>query len=278
MDDRTTQFDSAADAGDAPVSIAQTPANRSRRGSTGMTRDTRRSDQRPARRDPVDDADARDMSLVAAWRAGDEAALAELLDGYRDRLFGVCVRMVNDHDVAADMTQEAMVKIIHGLPRFSGRSKLSTWMIRVTMNVCLTWRRKQRLRRHASLDSIRVGGSDAAGGGGDSLASMLPDEREPGAEGRVEQIEIRQRLRQAMEQIEPQQRAILILRDVQGFDYREIASILAIPEGTVKSRLFRARVALRESMERLRTNRSGENESRGSSRRASGEVAGGAVS
>ncbi len=196
--------------------------------------------------DTMTDADARDLVLVHAFRAGDQAALTELLERYQDRLFGVCMRMVNDSDLAQDMTQEAMVKIIHGLPQFSGRSKLSTWMIRVTMNVCLTWRRKQRLRRHASLDAA-CSGPDSTG----SLGSSLADEREPEVEGRVEQMEARSRLQDALSQIEPQQRAILLLRDLHGFDYREIASILAIPEGTVKSRLFRARVALRESMERL---------------------------
>ncbi|MCA9312502.1 MAG: RNA polymerase sigma factor [Phycisphaerales bacterium] len=200
--------------------------------------------------DPMTDADTRDLALVHAFRAGDQAALAELLERYQDRLFGVCLRMVNDGDLAQDMVQEAMVKIIHGLPQFSGRSKLSTWMIRVTMNVCLTWRRKQRLRRHASLDAV----SSGTGGGaeaGVALHASLADGREPGAEGRVEQMDARRRLKVGLSQIEPQQRAILILRDVQGFDYREIAAILAIPEGTVKSRLFRARVALREAMERL---------------------------
>ena len=200
--------------------------------------------------DPMTDTDSRDLALVHAFRAGDQNALAELLTHYQDRLFGVCIRMVNDADVAQDMVQEAMVKIIHGLPQFSGRSKLSTWMIRVTMNVCLTWRRRQKLRRHASLDAM--GSEDGrAEGAGANLAGSLADGREPEATGRVELDEARGRLTEAMGQVDPQQRAILILRDAQGFDYREIAAILDVPEGTVKSRLFRARVALREAMERL---------------------------
>lgn len=196
----------------------------------------------------ADPRDAREKALVLAHRAGDSAALGELLRGYQDRVFGVCMRMTQDYDLAADLAQEAMVKIIRGLDRFDGRSKLSTWVIRVTINVCLTDRRRSRLRRHASLDAPlqgrHEGDSERSGGFGDSLA----EERERGPGERIEISQARRSLYEAMGRIDPAQRAILILRDIQELDYKQIADVLDIPEGTVKSRLFRARSALREQL------------------------------
>ena len=198
--------------------------------------------------------DARDIALLHAHRAGDASALSDLLEAYQDRLFGVCLRMTSDHERARDLTQEAMVKIIQGLDQFGGRSKLSTWMIRVTMNVCLTSLRKQKLRRHLSLDLPQGwrgsrGSGGLEGSDGRTIGSAMADEREPEASDHVEQSEDRQRLYEGMSRLDPNQRAMLILRDVQGLDYRQIARIMDIPEGTVKSRLFRARVALREQIE-----------------------------
>lgn len=200
--------------------------------------------------DAVSFADARDKALLAAHRGGDATALPELLSSYQDRLFSVCMRMVNDPETAADLTQEAMVKVIQGIEAFAGRSKLSTWMIRVTMNVCLTHRRRMRLRNHLSID-VPTGKGDASGGDGPStMAARLESTQELSAEESAFSRETRHRLYRAMERLDPGQRAILILRDVQDLDYRQISEILEIPQGTVKSRLFRARTALREQIER----------------------------
>lgn len=194
-----------------------------------------------------DPAEARELALLHAHLAGDPGALEDLLTAYQDRLFAVCFRMVGDAELARDLTQDAMVKIIQGIDRFSGRSKLSTWMIRVTMNVCLTELRRLKLRRHASLDRpLRDRNADE----GPSHASSLP-EHEPGPPSSVEQRELTERLSTAMRLIGNDQRALLILRDLQSLDYRQIAELLDVPVGTVKSRLFRARVALREQMEAL---------------------------
>ena len=194
-----------------------------------------------------DPAEARELALVHAHLAGDPGALGDLLESYQDRLFGVCFRMVGDPELARDLTQDAMVKIIQGIDRFSGRSKLSTWMIRVTMNVCLTELRRLKLRRHASLDRpVREQGGEP----GPTHASVLAS-GEPGAASGVEHRETLERLSTAMRLIGHDQRALLILRDMQSLDYKQIAELLDVPVGTVKSRLFRARVALREQIEAL---------------------------
>jgi RNA polymerase sigma-70 factor (ECF subfamily) len=168
--------------------------------------------------------------------------------------------MVGSRELAADLCQEAMVRIIQGLPGFDGASQFTTWATRVTMNVCLTHLRSAKLRRHASLDgpagrdgrSIagRIGPSKAAEAersDSDRFDALQVQEPNPGQ--RVQQQDERARLLAALAKLEPEHRAILVLRDVQGLDYDHIAHALDIPGGTVKSRLFRARAALRSLIE-----------------------------
>ncbi|MEZ6210653.1 MAG: sigma-70 family RNA polymerase sigma factor [Phycisphaerales bacterium] len=224
----------------APVSVAAraTPAPRPDRAHT-----------------PTDD-DARDLALITAHKAGDPTALTELLTKYQDRLFAVCLRMIGNQDHAADLLQDAMVRIIAGIHTFNANSKLSTWMIRIAMNACLTELRRRKLRKHASLDAPGGGGSNNHSGGGEwggraSIAATLSDPGEHSPLQSVVMEDDRRRLFRALSGLDPEQRAILILRDAQGLDYRRIAEVLDIPEGTVKSRLFRSRFALRQEMERL---------------------------
>lgn len=165
--------------------------------------------------------------------------------------------MVGDRERAADLTQDAMVRIIEGIKTYDGRAKLSTWMIRVTMNVCLSKLRSEKLRRHASLDAGLEGGGNApAGWSGDrgrAGAERVPDlqGREPAAELSVEREETRRLVAAALDRILPEQRAILVLRDSRNLEYEQIAEVLDVPVGTVKSRLFRARSALREVLESM---------------------------
>ena len=185
--------------------------------------------------------EAEDQALVEAIRRGEQEAWTTLLTRYQDRLFGVCLRMVGDRDLAADLTQEAMVKIIQGLDTYDGRSRLSTWLIRVTMNVCLSRMRSERLRRHASLDTAPDGPGSFPG---------APSSVEPTGHSGVERREQRQQLADALLSVNADHRSILILRDVRGLDYEQIGEALGIAVGTVKSRLFRARLALRRVLER----------------------------
>lgn len=200
-----------------------------------------------------------DAALARQAGTGDRAAAERLLTRYQDRLYAVCLRMTGRPESAADLCQDAMLKILRGLATFDARSSLLTWMTRVTMNVCLSHARSERLRRHASLDAPAPGPGGAAGqeragggpGGGSRSASdragwgttLASGEPEPGSS--VEEDELHARLTRALAALEPEHRAILVLRDVQGLDYDQIAAALSIAEGTVKSRLFRARAALR---------------------------------
>lgn len=201
---------------------------------------------------PPDDGDALDRALIDRIRAEGLAsrdAWGELVTRYQDRLFAVCLRMVGDRETAADLTQDAFVKVLQGLDSFDARSRLSTWLIRVTMNVCLSHLRAAKLRAHASLDAPIAPSLLRGAQGTPQSGSSRAQEREPAAESRVERSEARRHLSAALSGLDPEQRAIIVLRDVQGLDYDQIGAALGLNLGTVKSRLFRARLALRHALE-----------------------------
>jgi len=187
--------------------------------------------------------DTEDRALVAAIRRGESSAWATLAKRYQHRLYSICVRMVNNRDWANDLTQEAFVKVMQGFNTFDDKARLSTWMIRVTMNTCLSALRAQKVRKTARLEAVH-----------DHRApGTVPRDAdwEPSGRLRVEHDEERSRLLEALDSMDPEQRAILVLRDGRDLDYDQIAATLNIPVGTVKSRLFRARAALREKVEAL---------------------------
>jgi RNA polymerase sigma-70 factor (ECF subfamily) len=206
--------------------------------------------------DPGAAADREDRALVARIRAagsGDRRAWGELLTRYQDRLYGVCIRMVTDRETALDLTQDAFVKILQGLDSWDGRSRLSTWMIRVTMNVCLSHLRAAKLRRHASLEGQLSASLVRGAKAGESPITADPafsSGREPQPSEGVQHKEQRRRLLAGLAALDPDQRAIIVLRDVQGLDYDQVGATLGLPVGTVKSRLFRARLALRQLIEK----------------------------
>ena len=200
-------------------------------------------------------ADAEELAIVDRIRSGDSRAWSELIVRYQDRLYAVCLRMVRDRELATDLTQDAFVKVIQGLHSYDGRAKLSTWMIRVTMNVCLSRLRSEKLRRHASLEARaeRPRGGSEEGSGGLTAADQFSQIREQSQDESVEFHEDRERVLRALSTLDPDQRAVLILCDCRGLPYEQIAEVLGVAVGTVKSRLFRARAALRDAVEAMGT-------------------------
>ena len=201
----------------------------------------------------------RELQLVGKIRKGGgvgHEALCDLVRGYQKRIYTICARMVRNRDDAADLTQETLIKVIEGLPSYNGQSKLSTWVIRVAMNCCLSHLRREKLRAHESLSSglgaDRDGGgrSDHPGIAGSKRGvSTSSESREPSPLQRIQQQQNRDAILTALANVDPEMRAILVLRDLQDLDYQQLADVLEIPIGTVKSRLFRARAALRHEIE-----------------------------
>lgn len=206
----------------------------------------------------ADAEDGEDKRIVAAIQGGDTSQWGVLVARYQDRLYSVCVRMVTNRDMAQDLTQDAFVKLIQGLGSYDGRSRFSTWAIRVTMNVCLSRLRAEKLRRHPSIEAMGEsrGGFGGGGGGGEGPGRDWMEDREPNAGESVEAHEDRAAVLEAIRELDPEQRAVLILCDCHGQSYEAIAQSLGVAVGTVKSRLFRARAALRDAVEALVAQRS----------------------
>ena len=167
--------------------------------------------------------------LAAQARAGDGAAFAALVRPHDARLRGLAYHLLGDRDLMDDAMQEAYMRAFTALPRFRGRSSIATWLYRLTYNACIDELRRARRRPPgAPLHEV------------DDSRSPVPD---PG-----ELVGGRAELRDALMELSPGDRAAVWLVDAVGCDYAEAAAVLDVPEGTVASRLARARAALRRAL------------------------------
>jgi RNA polymerase sigma-70 factor (ECF subfamily) len=188
-----------------------------------------------------------DGPWVAKAQRGDEHAFGELVARYRVRLYQVAYGMVNHHETAMDLTQEAFLRAYQHLASFRGEAKFSTWLRRIVTNVCLDHVRKAEHRAAtASYDETRAEDDDPDGV---SLAGAL----DPPDQG-VTRRELGRAILDAMRALTPEQRAVIVLREVEEMPYEDIAKTLDCAVGTVMSRLHYARkrlqVLLREHHER----------------------------
>ncbi len=154
--------------------------------------------------------------------------------------------MTGNRDDAAEVAQEVMLKIVEHIQSFHGQSDISTWMVRIAMNLSISHLRKRKLRQTTSLDAPLPGnGQDQSS----ALREQLADSREPSPDSDVQHQETVAQLQAALTHTSTTIFApILVLRDVEGLDYQQMADVLALPVGTIKSRLFRARLALRHEV------------------------------
>jgi RNA polymerase sigma-70 factor (ECF subfamily) len=165
---------------------------------------------------------------VSAAQAGDRAALDLLLRRHHDRLFALCRRIMGNQADGLDATQEALIAVVRGLPRFDARAAFTTWSYRVATNTCLDELRRRRRRP----DPVEADDERPAYDSDPSTPSM------------DDQIVARMSLDAAMQQLPVEFRAAVVLRDVCTLDYAEIAEVLDIPPGTVRSRIARGRALL----------------------------------
>ena len=175
-----------------------------------------------------------DEAQVAAVLAGDRDAYAVLVDRYQDRLFNTMVRMVGSREDAADLVQEALVQAYLKLDTFRGAAQFYTWLYRIAMNLALSFRRRRK--RPASIDQAK----EAAG--------EEPVDETAGPEDCLLSAEQVDQVQAALARMGDQHRQILLLREMEGCSYESIAEILTLPVGTVRSRLFRARLQLKEQL------------------------------
>lgn len=180
--------------------------------------------------------------LLTRSLQGDNEAFEELVIKYQNKVYTLAYRYMGNEEDAYDMAQESLLKAYRSLSTFKGKSSFSTWIYRITTNVCLDeLRRRKRRIASLSLDE-RLATRE-----GDEVEKEIVDPA-PTADAVYEQREYSQYIQTILNRLRPEHRAILILRDMMDFSYTEIADILQCSVGTVKSRLSRARLVFKEKL------------------------------
>jgi RNA polymerase sigma-70 factor (ECF subfamily) len=185
--------------------------------------------------------------LVAKARTGDRWAYGQIVLLYQDRLFNAMLRMVGQPEEARELTQETFTRGLEKIDTFRGDAAPYTWLFRIGVNLAITQLRRNQHRRTFSLNGIPNLGDDS----GDHQASGLVDRLatdDSSPSQIVEKREEHQMVLDALGRLDPEYRAVLVMRDIEGFDYQQMADALSLPLGTLKSRLFRARLALRDEL------------------------------
>ena len=182
------------------------------------------------------DEQADDAALLSAHAAGDPDAFTELVRRHRDRLWAVALRTTGDPEDAADALQDALVSAFRNASSFRGESAVTTWLHRIVVNACL-----DRMRRRRTRPTVPLPEEDGEGHHG------LADPRDD-----LDRLELRMEIDRALRSLPDEQRAAIVLVDVEGRSVAEAAELLGVPEGTVKSRCSRGRARLAVSLAGLR--------------------------
>jgi len=182
---------------------------------------------------------ADDQRLIADCLGGNASSFGELVRRYQERLFHTVYRMVDNAEDARDVVQEAFLSAYQSLDSFKGDSLFFTWLYRIAVNTAISLKRKQRVV--LSIDATRNG-------------EPLVEPTDPSEVNRpghaIEQAEQGRRIQQALSRLSPEHRAVLVMKDMEGQKYEDIADVLGVPIGTIRSRLHRARLELREILEK----------------------------
>ncbi|MDP8959594.1 MAG: sigma-70 family RNA polymerase sigma factor [Actinomycetota bacterium] len=173
-----------------------------------------------------------DQELLARFLDGDATAFEAVMRRHEDRVFAVCLRLLRDREAALEATQETFLTLFRKADRFSGRSALGTWLYRVAVNTCYDQLRRERRQR---ADPLPVG----------------HDPVDPTASDPFAAVELRPDLERALGALSPEFRAVVTLSDLEGLPLQDVAEVLDLPVGTVKSRLFRARQRLAQHLGNL---------------------------
>ncbi len=175
-----------------------------------------------------------DLLLRRAQR-GDQSAFEELIAPHEKRIYQIALRLMGNPDDALDQAQEAMLRVYVSLSKYRGVASLSTWIYRIATNVCLDELRRRKGRQAASLEEM-------------AQAGRLPQDRAETPEQAAERRYVGETLQRALTALPDDQRAAIVLRDIQGLPYDEIAQILQTNINTIKSRIARARQSMRRTL------------------------------
>ena len=178
--------------------------------------------------------------IITACQRGDPHAYEQLIRCYQTQVYSLAMRMLSNPEDAADVTQETFIRVFRTIDKFRGDASFSTWIYRVTSNLCLDWLRRRK--RQALSSDTPVSWEH------ETVPREMAD-NSPNPEDLVTTAELRQEIQSALSQLESYHRLAVILRDVQGLSYEEVAGILNLPLGTVKSRINRGRRQLRKILQ-----------------------------
>ena len=182
-----------------------------------------------------------DLSLVNRCKEGDQRAFKVLVERYQRKVYAVAYGMLKDREESMDVVQEAFVKVHRYLDNFKGDSSFYTWLYRITSNLCID---RIRSRRGDAQFDERIGDDGDASEAG-FLSSQLGTNPQKSALRR----ELAEKMQEALQQLPEKHREILLLREVEGMSYEDLAKVLDIPKGTVMSRLFHARSKMQKLLE-----------------------------
>ena len=175
---------------------------------------------------------SQERALIEAAAGGDPAAFEKLMRMHEGKMYAVALRMCASREDAQDSMQEDMIRAYRAIENFRFQSSFSTWIYRITMNTCLDELRRRKVRQATSLDALLDAGWAPSGG--------------ESPEGHAMEQDRKRALEQAIRTLPEDMRAAIVLRDIQGYSYDEIADILSVNVGTIKSRISRGREKLRE--------------------------------
>ncbi len=197
----------------------------------------------PAEESPatgIDEEGPSDHSLIDSIKSGDSAAFEVLVTRHRGKVFAMVQNMIKNEADAWDLSQEVFIKVWKALPKFEARARFSTWLYRITHNVVYDWLRKRKIESAGELDDNLLNRSSiAAGSTTTPKDSLRPDDA-------IVKRELGSRIEKAMETLSPEHRETILLREVQGYDYKEIAETMDCSLGTVMSRLYYSRKKLQQ--------------------------------
>jgi RNA polymerase sigma-70 factor, ECF subfamily len=184
-----------------------------------------------------------DGQLVSACRDGDTDAFEHLVRKYQTRMINIAFRMTGDYDDACEVVQETFLSTYRSIRKFRGDAKFSTWLYGICLNHARNRLGQVTRRSHHEVQSL-----DDPIDNPDGPEAFEPATRDPSVLDRLERKELQEKVQECIDSLEERYREVLVLRDIEGFSYEEIADILKIPDGTIKSRLFRARDTLRKGL------------------------------
>ncbi|HWA51071.1 MAG TPA: sigma-70 family RNA polymerase sigma factor, partial [Dongiaceae bacterium] len=208
--------------------------------------------QAPA--DPAAGTAPHGAELFKRAQLGDRGAFGQIVLLFQNRLYNAILRMIGDPEEARELTQETFTRALVKIDSFRGEAGPYTWLFRIAVNLSISQLRKVQRHRTFSLDHP---GSSARGGNGrpqrgeDQASSLLDRIAEQRGESPADAMQRRERdqhVLEALGRLDAEYRAVLVMRDIEGFDYQQMAEVLDLPLGTLKSRLFRARLALRDEL------------------------------